>query len=280
MTGLNEMMNNSCTVCNVLHTVNNHSENEDDHILHSSPNFDKHVCNCSSNIDEHVHNCSSSNVNEHVQNCSPDDELTSISNDELNESFSKDKFLISQLDSDQYISLDIVVQLRRISQFTTDVKLIARILEEFPNLQMDASGSKVRLIIPRSTIILRDVPQSTPKQAIEKLFDIDGSAPAVNCEYAGNQNWYINFASEQQARAAYHHLRQNVQTFLDQPIKVFFIYLHSTRALCSYKCSRRNGNEANGNQLLNTAKEAATATRSTANRPAVKPPIRSLTVRG
>ena len=40
------------------------------------------------------------------------------------------------------------------------------------------------------------------------------------CEFAGNENWYVTFMSEEEAHKAYNHLRENVQTFLGKHIMV------------------------------------------------------------
>ena len=57
-------------------------------------------------------------------------------------------------------------------------------------------------------------------QDIERLFEAPDCPPCVRCEFAGNENWYVTFLTEDDAHRAYNHLRENVQSFLGKPIMV------------------------------------------------------------
>ena len=51
--------------------------------------------------------------------------------DIFRDNFSKDKFLISQLDSDQYISIEVIAQLKAVASLSTNIPLILEILKSY-----------------------------------------------------------------------------------------------------------------------------------------------------
>jgi len=56
-------------------------------------------------------------------------------------------------------------------------------------------------------------------QQIAALFD-GTTIKMSNCEYAGNNSWYVIFGSESDAQAAHRHLLENVQKFNGKAICV------------------------------------------------------------
>ncbi|XP_073324289.1 la-related protein 4 isoform X2 [Pagrus major] len=134
------------------------------------------------------------------------------------ENLSKDLYLISQMDSDQFVPIWTIACMEDIKALTTDMDLILDVLRASPMVQVDESGERVRPNHSRCIIILREVPETTPVEEVEALFKSENCPKALSAEFAHNSNWYITFQSDMDAQQAFRYLREEVKTFQGKPI--------------------------------------------------------------
>ncbi|XP_077555767.1 la-related protein 4B isoform X5 [Haemaphysalis longicornis] len=135
------------------------------------------------------------------------------------ENLANDTYLLSQMDSDQYVPIGTVANFNQIKKLTKDLSLIVDVLRESPNVQVDEAGEKVRPNHKRCVLILREIPESTPVKDIEALFKAGEKCPQfMSCEFAHNSSWYVTFESDEDAQQAYRYLREEVRSFQGKPI--------------------------------------------------------------
>ncbi|XP_024232931.2 la-related protein 4 isoform X2 [Oncorhynchus tshawytscha] len=134
------------------------------------------------------------------------------------ENLSKDLYLMSQMDSDQFVPIWTIASMEGVKVLTTDMDLILEVLRASPMVQVDESGKKVRPNHKRCIIILREVPETTPVEEVETLFKNENCPEVLSVEFAANNNWYITFRSDTDAQQAHRYLREEVKTFQGKPI--------------------------------------------------------------
>ncbi|NXK97634.1 LARP4 protein, partial [Formicarius rufipectus] len=134
------------------------------------------------------------------------------------ENLSKDLYLMSQMDSDQFVPIWTIANMEGIKKLTTDMDLILEVLRSSPMVQVDERGEKVRPNHKRCIIILREIPETTPIEEVKALFRNENCPKVISCEFAHNNNWYVTFQSDTDAQQAFKYLREEVKTFQGKPV--------------------------------------------------------------
>ncbi|XP_068244657.1 la-related protein Larp4B isoform X2 [Palaemon carinicauda] len=134
------------------------------------------------------------------------------------ENLNNDPYLISQMDSDQYVPVFILANCSQFKNITNDHSIIVEALKESPCVQLDEENNRVRPNYKRCIVILREIPETTPVEEIEAVFKSDDCPKVVSCEFVHNSSWYVTFESDEDAQKAYWFLRGTVQTFKGKPI--------------------------------------------------------------
>jgi len=134
------------------------------------------------------------------------------------ENLANDSYLVSQMDSDQFVSIATVSKFNQIRKLTSDMNLIVEALKESPYVQLDETAEKVRANMKRCIVILREIPESTPIEDVKALFDHVNCPKWTSFEFAHNDSWYVTFECEEDTRRAYRHLREEVQSFQGKPL--------------------------------------------------------------
>jgi len=131
-----------------------------------------------------------------------------------------DSFLVSKMNEEHYVPLDLIASFERIKSLTTDLSLIVESLEDSDQVEVSADGQMIRLkeAPKRAKLILRDLPTETTEQELKDLFSQVNMTPSI--QSAVNDCWFVSFDSEDAASSAFDFLKN--QTLHGQPIKARF----------------------------------------------------------
>ncbi|XP_054712085.1 la-related protein 4-like isoform X2 [Uloborus diversus] len=134
------------------------------------------------------------------------------------ENLSTDAYLISQMDSDNFVPISTIAKFNQIRRLTEDISLVVEVLRESAVVQVDEAGEKVRPNPRSGVLILREIPETTPLKELEELFSSENCPKFSRCEFAHNNSWYVLFDTDEDTQKAYRYLREEAKTFNGKPI--------------------------------------------------------------
>lgn len=119
------------------------------------------------------------------------------------ENLDKDTYLQSQMNAQNYVPVDTIMNFRKVVSLTTDKELVVKVMNECKNLVLDEEKTMVR---PnkrgRTTLILRDIPDSVPVDDIKGIFKISGCPEPTKVRSDIGDTWFVQFNTEAECQDA------------------------------------------------------------------------------
>lgn len=133
----------------------------------------------------------------------------------------QDSYLLSQMNAQRFVSLDILASLASLKQLTEDRSVLVEALNQIPHLvSFNEDHTMVRpinLTVQRTTLILRDIPADTPESEVRLLFSQPPCGSVLRAHPEVGNNWFVVFETEDDCTAAAMHVRS--KTFQGKPIQ-------------------------------------------------------------
>ncbi|KAF1320489.1 La-related protein 4, partial [Globisporangium splendens] len=129
-----------------------------------------------------------------------------------------DSFLVSQMNSQMYVPVDVVVSFSKVQQLTDSTALLVDAIRDSSVVSLNDAGDAIKpnLKSERNTIILREIPSATPPADVEAIFaGCGGNVVSVRSDVG--DTWFVTMASEEDAVNTLLALRS--KKFNDAPIK-------------------------------------------------------------
>lgn len=134
------------------------------------------------------------------------------------QNLASDAFLISQMNSERYVPVNVIAGFKRVSQLTQNKELLLKVMRKCKNLEFNEAMDSVRpnLKIERKTLVIREIDSKTPVEEIENIFKQGKILPSSIRSEIGD-NWFCTFKSEDECMAAAENLIS--KKFKGQPIR-------------------------------------------------------------
>ena len=87
------------------------------------------------------------------------------------ENLSSDSFLVSKMDTDNFVEIEVLAKFNMVRKLTSDLELVTDILKSDPRFEISKDDKKVRPIyLKRGTVILREVSDQVPIEDVQVCF--------------------------------------------------------------------------------------------------------------
>ncbi|KAJ0397264.1 hypothetical protein ATCC90586_008869 [Pythium insidiosum] len=128
-----------------------------------------------------------------------------------------DAFLVSQMNSQMYVPVDVIVGFAKIKELTDSKQLLVEAIADSKIVIVNESKDAIKPNIKseRNTIILREIPSATAPEEVKAIFEGCGEVTSVRSDVG--DTWFVTMASEEDAVQTLLALRS--KTFNNAPIK-------------------------------------------------------------
>jgi hypothetical protein len=115
------------------------------------------------------------------------------------QNLANDAYLVSQMDPDLWVPIEIIAGFKKVGILTTDATFIAHVMTKSPNVVVDTQKKMIKPSwkLQRNTIILRDMPADASAEEVRALFSGKFSITDTHSD-VGN-SWFISFDTEDTA---------------------------------------------------------------------------------
>jgi len=133
------------------------------------------------------------------------------------QNLSTDHYLVSQMNHDLFVPISVIANFKMVKTLTNDYDLICEAVKNSNQVIIDEVNKKLKpnIVLKRNTVIIRDIPQSTPQEEILNLFSPDNQPDNIHSDIG--DTWFTSFETEDKAIDAVQHLR--TQKWNDKPIQ-------------------------------------------------------------
>ncbi|KAF9992839.1 La- protein 4B [Entomortierella chlamydospora] len=158
---------------------------------------------------------SSSNVTPDVKvSCKDDNDGRDRLREQLEWYFSPrnlatDTYLVSKMNAHHWVPISVITEFKKVKEITDDIQEVVSALRRSSMVLVDDSGSMVKAVTvdrPRTTLILRELPEDTTSEEISGIFADACPAKSVKKESVGNM-WFVEFETAEDALAMLMHTR-------------------------------------------------------------------------
>jgi la-related protein 4 len=124
------------------------------------------------------------------------------------------------MDQQMFVPISTICNFKMMKSLTEDAELIKSVMKETKSVVLNPEGTHVRpnFTNQRNTIILREIPSTTPVEDVKSLFARNAGLVQPHTVRSDiGDHWFVQFDKDADCSAAFTFLRS--QTFLDKPIQ-------------------------------------------------------------
>ncbi|KAF9203759.1 La- protein 4B [Haplosporangium sp. Z 27] len=120
-----------------------------------------------------------------------------------------DTYLVSKMNADRWVPISVIAEFKKVKEITDDIQEVVKALRRSSMVEVNESGGLVKAVIvdrPRTTLILRELPEDTTSEDVAGIFAEACPAKSIRKESVGNM-WFVEFDTAEDALAMLMHTR-------------------------------------------------------------------------